>query len=437
MSIRIPTLAALFAAVLLLAGCSLLGPRQRAEPTQDKIKITIMHNWTVEDGKAKAMREVMERFRAEHPLIEVEEEGLSTDGLKARLRTLAAADEMPDLFVMWPDAMTRDFVRGDLLQPIDDFLNEEPEWRDNFIPNAFDGYTVGGKIYSVPMNRAPTSLIYYNKALFDRYNVKVPTTWQELIDAVEAFNRHHLIPIALGNKSNWFVQSTIFSTLADRVTGTDWFLRAVAQDGASFTDPEFIEALRLLQDFGKLNAFQPGFNGIDDNQMMQLYFTGQAAMVINGGWAASGIVQNAPKEVLDHTHVTILPAVEGGRGNPHSTSGVVGTGLGVNKKLTGDKKAAAMKLFYALSGPDGQRATLDSNTLISYKLELDKSTANPMFVELNELMQSVEVSPVYDVKLSAVPVEAMNSGLQELLLGEDPEEVARKIQEAYAGTMGN
>lgn len=94
--------------------------------------------------------------------------------MKTRLKTVAAANEMPDLFVMWPDAMTKEFVSGNLLQPINEFLDSKPEWKNNFIPGAFDGYTVDNKVYSVPMNLSPTSFIYYNKAILDQYHVSVP-----------------------------------------------------------------------------------------------------------------------------------------------------------------------------------------------------------------------------------------------------------------------
>ncbi|NHN31326.1 extracellular solute-binding protein [Paenibacillus agricola] len=402
----------------------------------DKAKVTIWHNWTGQDAKGIAMRKIIEDFKAQHPEIELEAEGLPTDGLKTRLRTVAAADEMPDLFVMWPDAMTKEFVSGKLLQPVNEFLDSKPEWKNNFIPNALDGYTVDGNIYSVPMNLAPSSFIYYNQAIFDKYNVKAPKTWDELKAAIDTFNKNNVIPMALGNKANWVAQSTIFSTIADRVTGTDWFLKASAQNGAKFTDPEFIKALTVLQDLGKSKAFQDGFNGIDENQMMQLYFQGKAAMFMDGGWAAANLVNNAPKEVLDTTHIAILPAIDGGKGEAQSTAGVVGTGLGVSKKLTGANKAAAMELFYALSGPEGQKATLDSSTLVSYKIDVDKSKANPLFVELNELMKNVKISPVYDSKLSSAAVEVINNGLQDLLMGGSPESVAKKVQDAQAGALG-
>lgn len=429
------------AAATLLAGC---GGGQQADDkgaasggsSGGKVKLTVWHNWTGQDAKAIAMRKILDDFKAQHPEVDLEVEGLPTDGLKTRLRTVAAADEMPDLFVMWPDAMTKEFVNGNLLQPIDDFLNSKPDWKNNFIPNALDGFTVNGKIYSVPMNLAPSSFIYYNQAIFDKYGVKAPKTWDELKAAIDTFNKNNVIPIALGNKANWVAQSTIFSTIGDRVTGTDWFLKAAAQDGAKFTDPEFIKALTVMQDLGKSKAFQDGFNSIDENQMMQLYFQGKAAMFMDGGWALANLVNNAPKDVLGTTHITVLPPVDGGKGNPQSTAGVVGTGMGMSKKVTGAQKEAAQQLLYALSGPEGQKATLDSSTLVSYKIEVDKTKANPLFIELNDLMKNVKITPVYDSKLSSAAVEAVNNGLQELLMGGNPEAIAKKIQDAQAGALG-
>src|SRR5690606_39113733 len=355
--------------VVLLAACGSNSSSDGSNnKSTEKITLTIWNNWSGQDAKAVAMRKILEDFQSENPNITLEIEALATDGLKTRLRTAAAADEMPDLFVMWPGAMTKELVQGDLLQLINEFLDQNAEWKNNFIENALVDVTVEDNIYSVPMNLAPSSLLYYNEDLFKQYNVKVPTTWDELLQAVDTFNANNIIPIALGNKANWVAQSTTFSTIGDRVTGTEWFLKAVDQNGASFTDPEFIEALKLYQELGEAKAYQEGFNSIDENQMLQLYTQGKAAMVINGGWAVAGLVNTASEEILNATNITILPTVDGGKGAAKTTAGVVGTGLGVNKKLSGAKKDAAMKLFYALAGPDGQKATLESSTLISYNL---------------------------------------------------------------------
>lgn len=433
----------LLATTVLLAGCGggeqssdSAGSTAAAGGSNEKVKLSIWHNWSGQDAKAIAMRKILDDFQAQNADIELEVEGLPTDGLKTRLKTVAAANEMPDLFVMWPDAMTKEFVSGNLLQPINEFLDSKPEWKNNFIPNALDGYTVDGKVYSVPMNLSPTSFIYYNKALFDQYKVQVPKTWDELNAAIKTFNDNKIIPIALGNKANWAAQSTIFSAIADRTTGTEWFLKAAKQEGAKFTDPEFIQSLNTLKSLSDSKAFQDGFNSIDQNQMRQLYFQGKAAMFIDGGWAMADVVQNTPKDVLSNTHVALLPPVNGGKGEAQTTSGVVGTGLGVSTKLTGAKKDAALKLFYALSGPEGQQATLNSSTLVSYKIDLDPSKAHPLFVELNDLMKTTKITPVYDSKLSSATVEVINNGLQELLMGGNPEAIAKKIQDSQASSLG-
>lgn len=426
--------ATLSTALIVLSACGGgAGDTNNSGGSSEQVTLTVWHNWTGQDAKAVAMREILDNFQAENPHIRLETEGLATDGLRTRLRTVAAANEMPDLFVMWPDAMTKEFVGGNLVQPINEFLDSKPEWRDNFIENALDGFTVDGDIYSVPMNLAPTSFIYYNEQIFEENGVKVPETWDELMTAIDTFNDNGITPIALGNKANWFVQSTIFSAIADRVTGTEWFINAAEQNGAAFTDPEFITALETLQDLGERGAFQSGFNSIDENQMVQMYFQGQAAMFISGGWAMANVVANAPEDILEQTRITILPPIEGGAGDPRSTSGVVGTGMGVSTKLEGARKDAALELLYALSGPEGQQATLDSSTLVSYNIPLDESNADPLFVELYNLMQDVKISPVYDSKLSSAAVEVVNNGLQELLNGGDPEAIAKRIQDAQAG----
>src|SRR5690625_6523410 len=71
---------------------------------------------------------------------------------------------------------------------------------------------------------------------------------EELLDVIDVFNEQGLTPIALGNKEPWVAQSTTFGAIADRVTGTDWFLDAVDQDGHTFTDDEFLEALHYFEE---------------------------------------------------------------------------------------------------------------------------------------------------------------------------------------------
>ncbi|MCR8642487.1 extracellular solute-binding protein [Paenibacillus sp. N1-5-1-14] len=412
-------------------------PSETKAPAGAKVKLSLWHNFTGEDLRAKAMRGIIEQYQKDHPNVDLEIQAIPPDGYKARLKTVAAGNEMPDVFIMQPGTITREFVSGELIQPVNDLLDSKSEWKNGFMPNAFDDFTVDGKTYSAPMGLSPTSILYYNKKIFEQNGLKPPTTWDELLQAVDTLKKKNLIPIALGNKANWVAQSCIISSLGDRVTGSDWFRKAVKQDGAKFTDPEFVKALTYLQDLGKAGAFQEGFNSIDGTQMEQLFIQGKAAMMIEGGWGVTNLAGNSSKEFLDSVGATILPSIPGGKGDPQSTSSAVGSGLGLSKKVAaGDQKKAAHDLIYAMSGPEAQKKTLESNNLVSYKVDLDKSKVSSLFAEVYELMSRVKRTPVYDGYLTSAGTDAVNNGLQELLLGAKPEDVAKKIQDAQAKALG-
>jgi len=429
----------------LLAGCGAGGadnasggaaPKADAGKSGEKVKLSIWHNYTGEDLRAKTMRSLIDQYKKDHPNVELDVQGIPPDGYRPRLKTVAAANEMPDLFVMWPGVMTKEFVSGDLLQPINELLDSKQDWKNNFMPGSFDDFTIDGKTYSAPMALSPTSILFYNKEIFNKYNVQPPKTWDDMMKLVDTFKKNNVTPIALGNKAAWVAQSSILSSLADRVTGTEWFLKAVDQNGAKFTDPEFVQSLTYLQQLGKAGAFQDGFNSIDNTQMEQMFAQGKAAMMIDGGWALTNLAANASKEALANMAVTVLPSMPNGKGDPNTLAGVVGTGLGMSKKVAGAQKQAAYDLIYALSGPEAQKAILDGNNLVSYKAELDTTKASPIFAEVYKMMGNVKRTPVYDGKLSSSAADVVNNGLQELLMGGKPEDIAKKIQDAAAKAVG-
>ncbi|MCD9025787.1 extracellular solute-binding protein [Cohnella sp. NL03-T5] len=407
-----------------------------SEAPAEKVKLSFWHTWTGDDNLTKAYLKLIDQFQEDHPNITLDIQAMPQDAYKTRLKTAAAANEMPDVFLAWAGAMTKELVAGKAVRPLNDLLDSKPEWKNSFLANSFNDFTVDNQIYGIPTELTPTSLVYYNKSFFDQYGVKVPQTWDELKQAVEIFKKNNVIPIALGDKGSWLAQSCILSALADRVTGTEWFLNAAAQNGAKFTDPEFVKSLTYLQELAKIGAFQDGFISIDNVGQEQLYNQGKAAMFIEGAWAVTNLVTQSPKDILDATHVTILPAIPGGKGKANSTSGVVGAGPAISSNMDEAKKAAAYELVYALSGPEAQKMSVENNKLVSYKVDVPADKVSPLFAEVNQLVGTLEFSPVYDAALTSAGTDAVNNGLQELLLGGDPQKIAEKIQAAVAKSLG-
>jgi raffinose/stachyose/melibiose transport system substrate-binding protein len=417
---------------LFLAACS--GDKSSGDGAgaKEKIKLSIWHNYAGDDLRAKAVRKQIEEFEKAHPEVELDKQAIPVDGYRQRLKTVAAANEMPNVFYSYSGSFTEEFYKGKLIQPVGDLYEKNPDWAGNFLPGSKEIFTYDNEVYSAPVGMSATSFLYYNHELFEKYNVKVPTTWDEMMEAIKIFNKNKITPIALGNKATWPAQSSVFGVIADHVTGTDWFMKAIKNDGASFTDPQFIESLNHFKELVDANAFQEGANSIDNTQAEQYFVKGNAAMMINGSWAITNLAATVSKEELDKIEVTTVPMIDGGQGEPNTMTGGPGGGFLMSSKVKEDKqRELALELIYAIAGPEGQKAIAESESLVMYKItDLDESKVSSLFKKANELVKTVNFAPVYDLYLSSAGGEAINQGLQEIMLGGKPKDVAKKLQDA-------
>lgn len=398
----------------------------------EKVKLTIWHNFAGDDLRAKAVRGLIDEYKQNNPNVELDAQAIPVDGYRQRLSTVAAGNEMPDVFFVYAGSQSQEFYDAGLLQPITPLAEEYPDWKANFMDGAFDRFEFEeGQIYSAPVGLSATSFLYYNKDLFERYNVTVPTTWTELMTAIKTFNDNGITPIALGNKAPWVAQSTILGSLADRVTGTEWFMKAVKGE-ASFTDQVFIDALAKFKELVDNKAFQEGANSIDNTQAEQYFIQGNAAMMISGAWTLTNLAASATEEQMAPIEVTTIPAIEGGAGAPGTISGGAGGGFALSKNTEGAVKEAALDLIYAISGPDGQKAIAESNSMVMYKMDLENANVSPLYLKAFNVAKEAGITPVYDSYLSAEAGEAINNGLQEIMMGGKLEDVAKKLQDAQA-----
>ncbi len=66
-----------------------------------------------------------------------------------------------------------------------------------------DAGSYNGKVYQINLGRVSYSGIYYNKDMFTANNVKVPTTWGELVAACESFDAANIPCMTAGGKDGW------------------------------------------------------------------------------------------------------------------------------------------------------------------------------------------------------------------------------------------
>jgi raffinose/stachyose/melibiose transport system substrate-binding protein len=329
--------------------------------------------------------------------------------------------------------MAQTFVDNGKLYPLDELLQSDAAWESNFKEGVFSNFTIDSKVYGVPF-QVTNTCVFYNKDLFAQAGItEFPSTWAGLLEAVDKLKAIDVVPIALGNKEKWNAESVIFSTLANRFTGTDWYQSIREKSGAKFTDPDFVSALTALDGLAKAGAFNTDVNSIDGAQQRQMYMNGKAAMTIDGSWAIADFDANSPEDVKNATEIAALPSVDGGKGEATAITGGAGWAYAVNANIAPEKVEAVKALIIALTGPEYATAAVKAGTLTAAQpSEYQQETSKIIATKFDAFATGRSFIPVYDHQLNSSIIEVMNSGLQELLIGTvSPEELAQRIQTEY------
>ena len=404
----------------------------KQEEPVEKVKFTLWHSFVGADQRAEFMEKRLNDFREAHPEYEIDEQKIPRDQYQTKLKTEAAAGELPDAFVIWPNAMTKEFASASLLKDINGHLEENPEWRDSFVSRALDEFTVDGKTYSAGLGVSITSIVYYNKALFEKYNLEYPNSYAELLNVITVFKENGVIPIALGNKAKWPAQSTIFSCLANRETGSEWLDSALSGTGSKFTDPEFITALNKLKELTDMGAFNKDYNTIDEVEVRSYFYKGEAAMMIGGSWILPDMIKNAPEDIKANIEMTVLPGFEGGKGDPNTMSGVSSTGIAISAKASPEQQAAIEELIQFLTNEESQKLYAVYNIPVSSKtVQINESEMDPLYKKMLDLIKKYPMVAVYDSAMNSEMTDITNNGLQGIMIGSlTPEELAEELQKA-------
>lgn len=405
----------------------------KASGEQVEISITHFNIEEQRDGTADydGFYEMLEQWMAKHPEVKITQSVLETADYETKIQAQAAVNDLPDLFCV-KGSWFKNFVESDLVAPLDDMIDSY-EKKDAFRSGIFDASTVSGQIYGMPVQFSVTSLVYYNEAMWKEIGYeKFPDNWEDIYTAMEKFKEKGITPFAFGNGPKWPAESCILSALGDRYTGIDWTNSIIANDGsAKFTDPEFVETLEHFQKFAEAGAFNADFNTASTGQAAELYNAGQAAATINGFWNLANILSGAADEVRDNTKIAILPTVEGGKGKANMTSGGCGWYMGMSSKLEGEKKALVEDLLLHLAGYEYSEFITQKYGLVTPCITGDVSMDGfpGATQEYIKLMDTVELTPIYDIMMDPAVIEVMNSGLQELLNGtKDAQTLASEIQ---------
>ena len=293
--------------------------------------IEFLQWWGTEGNVGASLEGLVADFEKENPDIKVKLISLPFGESKKLIVANHAAGTIADVVGLNPP-WTREFVDMGILEPLDDYMANDPAFnKEDYFPASMA--PIKGKTYLAPYNTL-SFFLYYNKEMFAAAGVDVPTSWADVLSAAKATtninNNKYGFTLSLseGGASNGSILSLY--PLLYAANG-----RTLVNGKYSCQTEEMKAAMDLIYDLSQAGAIVPGETVKNDAMMVEEFSLGNIAMMIqNDAHVATLAVKNPD---LNYGIIPI-PSVDG-NGKPELRHH--GWDMGLTAK--GKNKEAAWK----------------------------------------------------------------------------------------------
>lgn len=386
----------------------------------EKIMNLTLSSWRMED--VAQMNRINAIFTETHPNINIHFEPVNASDYDDITLDNLASDEGADILFLRSYDKGRALYDGGYLY---DLTTSIPNL-DSYSPVSVKAWsTEEGLTYGLP-SVGVTHGIYYQKSLFEKYNLQEPTNWTEFIAICETLYNGGETVFAQGAYDSWTLYEVVFSGLGANFYGGEEARQALMSGQKKLTDPKFVEAFRMVN---SLKKYLPAnYASLDYTDMQQLFGSTNAAMFIGGSWEISGFEKlGSNSSKIDWF---IPPVIRAGDKLQYCFH--VDAGIGVNKKSK--NITSALEYISWLSGPEYAQAIMDELPgFFSYtpgNFDLSNSLAQKMFDAA--ATAELTVRPMCE-KLSAQSPAGntlMGEALNGMMLGNfSPETAAAHVQD--------
>lgn len=407
--------------------------------------LEIMHFSTSEEsqgnGGSDGLRTVLAAWNDAHPDINLVENVLANAEYKTQVATLAAADNLPDVFLL-QGMNTKEWAKQGLVLDLTDTIKASPYY-DQYDQDYFTPFKDGDKVYGYPVLTGGTcTVVIYDKAMWKEAGFdSFPTTWEDVEKADEYFEKQGIDTVAFGNGGKWQANSDFLSTLGDRYTGKEWFQSLIDNSGSKFTDEAFVKALTEMQHlFTETSIFNEDFNAVTNEDAREYYISGDAAAFIGGNWDEAYItstLKDSDEEKYNNIGFAVLPQPADATEDPQSQNIGLGYAVAINPKVADDpdKLAAAVDLAQEVTGPAFSSYVAENYALggLTKVEDVDLSKFDQVTQDFyNWSYVDTTKCEIYDSYINGAVWDVLNTDLQTMLNGDmTPEDVAADAQKAY------
>jgi len=391
------------------------------------VELRFSHIWGADtDPFTPAAKKVIADYQAANKNVKIIVDTNENEAYKTKIKAMAAANELPDLFSTWGGGFSKPFIDANRVLQIDEYLTDDIKGK--LVNGTLTNMTYDGKTYGMPFLLSAGAL-FVNKELFEQNGLTIPTTYEELMTAVKTFKSKGITPMAVSAKDKW-TMAMYFDVIALRAAGPEKITKTLTKQG-SFKDPEFLNAATRFKELVDAGAFPKGAAGISNDEAEVPFYEGKIPMMFKGSWAAGKA--GLPESKVKGKIVAIsFPSIPEGKGNAKQFTGGAVDAVMVSANTKNKEEAVKFQMYFAENM--SKESYLSGASLPAWKTDVDESKINPSIVDVVNLTKDAEGFTIWwDTLLAGKDTENYLNALQELFMGtKTPQQFVDSLQTMYS-----
>jgi raffinose/stachyose/melibiose transport system substrate-binding protein len=252
-------------------------------------ELRLWHYEGPDSAMGKAWDAAIEEFENSHPGVKVTFEEKGFEQIQKTAQMVLNSDEAPDLMEYNKGNATAGLLsKQGLLTDMSAEVTKRG-WDELLSPSLrttckYDERGVmGGDKWFGMTNYAEYTMVYYNKDLFTQHGVAVPTTFAELVAAMDTFTRAGMTPLSLGGKE--YPAQQLFYQLALSKADGDWVRNLQQYTGdVDFHDEAWVYGAQTFADWVRKGYVSKDAAGVDAETMGTDFMAGKYPMMMSGSW---------------------------------------------------------------------------------------------------------------------------------------------------------
>lgn len=387
------------------------------EGEKNPVTLTTVTMYGGTDPNASNYQAVISQFMLDYSYITVEDDSQAADqDWKTRIAADFAVGNEPDVIQYFTDANASDVLAADKFVTIDEIKAVYPDYTKDTLNTALEAAANPDGVKRAVPTTGYWEGLFCNKDLFDKYGLALPTTWRNMVKAIDVFKTNGIIPIAvsLNNVPHYWVEYLMLSA-----AGSEDYMKVPNK-----APVEWCNGLAVFKTLRDMGAFPVDTDTIDNNLAGELFKTKKAAMQLEGSWYAGGITDQI------NTVVVELPVIPGGKSKPGAMVGGISSGFYITRKAWADPdtREAAVQFVMANTNKEAVAMYWGGNGQAAAIVN-PNSTMTPLGLSgLEYSNRATSISPPTDSRISQEAYNTLIAGIVDISTGtKAPEELLNEV----------